>query len=231
MMETLNFSCVVCHQSFPINTNNKALYQSEVVRKNAVCPRCLCSVNRIKITLKCAKCSHEFQTKVLMSNKDNYTDKWLCPLCASNGAPKSEVGKNRIELNCGGCRVERGVCTYPDLGCTLSREFITFGNGDLYSLNRECTILSIHEIDKSRDDIHCLNYTLLYKAKCSLSPSNSVIIKQRVGSRKSFVTNILVYRFDKSKSKFGVVLNKKFERGKDWIVPVRDFLLTAKECK
>jgi hypothetical protein len=203
------------------------MYESPIVRENAVCNSCLTEVVRIRVSLVCAKCKTPFQTKVLAINKDKYTDKWLCPLCVSNGAPKTEVHNKRdcAELNCPECRVKRGVCSQPKLNCTLSRGFVPFGNGDLYSTRKECTILSVHCIDKDRDDIHCFGYTPLYKSEYSISPSNFVIIKQRVGSRKQFVTNIIVYRYNQGGRKFEVALNKKFDRGADWILPVKDFLL------
>ncbi len=226
MLTLISLNCVVCHNDFPINTNNKAMYESPIVKENAVCPTCLTGVVRIKVVLACAKCKTPFQTKVLAMNKDKYTDKWLCPLCVSNGTPKTEARKRDCaELNCPECKVRRGVCSQPKLNCTLSRSFVPFGNGNLYSTRKECTILSVHQIDKDRDDIHCLGYTPLYKSEYAIAPENFVIIKQRIGSRKQFVTNIIVYRYSQSHRKFEVALNKKFDKGSDWILPVKDFLL------
>lgn len=227
MVTTFDMTCVVCHKPFGIGTTNVKLYDLPVVRENAICPKCDIRIkNKVKLVLTCVKCKHVFQTKVLDINKDKYAKDWLCPMCLSNEMPKSESKNGKsIELNCGGCQIERGVCKYPQLGCTHSKHFVPFGNGNLYSLNKDCTILSVHSLNKDRDDIHCLNYTLLSKAECSIAPNNSIIIKQRMGSRKNFVTNVIVYRFNSTDNKFGIAFENKFEKGKDWIIEVKKFLL------
>jgi len=225
--ELINIKCKVCHQERAVNTANRKLFESQIVQENYVCMLCDGKVKKMMISLICAKCKHPFKTKILAVNKDKYGSMWECPACMSNAIaqPKVTEKKNCIELNCADCKVERGVCVHPELNCTLSKNFPRFGNGDLFYLKDGATILSVHAIDESRPDIHCFEYTILYRNKYALSPRNHVIIRQRLGSKKSFMTNVIVYKYNAHEHKFNVVFDEKFDKGKDWIVPMRDFLL------
>lgn len=225
MTDTLELKCMVCHKNFPINTNNRKLYESNIIKDNAVCPKCSTHINRIKMLLECSKCGHKFQTRILTENKEKYANGWKCPLCIDNNIEKEEIKGKFIELNCAGCQLQRGVCSQPKLNCTLSKNMVAFNSSDLYSVERECTMMSIHNVDKHRDDIHCFGYTLLYKSEYMISRDNSILLKQRIGSKKKFITNIVVYRYNQKLHKFGLALDEKFKKGKDWIVPIKKFLL------
>lgn len=227
MNELLTLKCKVCHKDYHVNTGNRGLFESPLVQENSVCPLCDGKVKKIMISLTCAKCKHPFKTKVLVENKEKYGPKWECPACLSNGMtqPKVTEKKDCVELNCQDCKAERGVCMHPELNCTIAKNFPRFGNGDLFYLKDGATILSVHAIDGNRKDIHCFEYTLLYRNKYALSPRNHVIIRQRLGSKKGFVTNVIVYKYNAHEHKFNVVFDEKFAKGADWIVPTRDFLL------
>ena len=228
MTTTITMRCTICHKDYPVNTTNTKMYDSPVVKDNGVCLLCSGKDQRMKIVLTCSKCGHVFQTRVLIANKDKYNGDWECPMCISNSLPQIKTvveKKNSIELNCNECRLERGVCFHPELNCSLVKHFAQFSIGDLCLVKDGCTVLSVHNVSKDRDDIHCFEYTLLYKSNYSLSPKNVVIVKQRMGSKKQFTTNIIVYVYDKSKHQFNVALDKTYKKGEDWIVETRDFLL------
>ena len=229
MTSTVAMKCAVCHKEYLVNVNDTKMYESPIVMDNGLCPSCRVKTQRVKLVLTCSKCGHVFQTSVLAVNRDKYNDKWECPMCISNSLPQVKTAvekKNSIELNCDGCRLERGVCFHPELNCSLAKHFAQFSSGDIYSVKKECTVLSVHKIIKDRDDIHCFEYTLLYKSNYGLAPTNVVIVKQRRGSKKQFTTNIIVYVYDKSKHQFNTAIDKTYKKGEDWIVPTRDFLLS-----
>ena len=164
MAECIKVKCVVCHRDVLVYTNDKKLHQSKIVTENKVCKLCEPNVSRIRVVLKCSKCQHDFQTKVLTENKDKYGADWVCPMCVSNDLPQvksKEEKKKCVELNCDGCRVGRGVCVHPELNCTLSKSFARFGTGDLYSVKKACTVLSVHNVIAKRKDVHCFEYTPL----------------------------------------------------------------------
>ena len=228
MTSTIAMRCTVCHKDYSVNTTNAKMYESPVVKDNGVCSSCSVKTQKVKIVLTCSKCGHVFQTRVLSVNKNKYNGTWECPMCISNSLPQTKTAvekKNSIELNCNECRLERGVCFHPELNCSLVKYFAQFSSGDIYSVKKECTVLSVHKVNKDRDDVHCFEYTLLYKSNYSLSPNNVVIVKQRIGSKKQFTTNIIVYVYNKSKHQFNIALDKIYKKGDDWIVPTRDFLL------
>ena len=216
--------CVVCHKDKTIPTGIRPTYDLPVVRDNYVCMLCSLDVKRVKVALVCSKCGHKFQTRILLANKDKYNKDWLCPACIGGGAavvPSKKCAKQ----NCAECRADKGVCYHPELECPLVRGFFKFGNGDLYSLSKECTIMSVHEVNPQRSDIHCFKYVSLYKSTYLLSPNNFAVIKQRIGSKKKFTTNVIVYKHSEEAKKFVLVYDQKFERGGAWMVAIRDFLI------
>jgi len=228
MNDLLTLKCKICHRDYGLNTANRKLYETQVVQENSVCPLCESKVKRVSISLTCSKCKHLFKTKILLSNQNKYGLTWECPQCTSNSLPQpkiTEEKKDCVELNCDDCRLERGVCCQPELACSLSKNFARFDTGGLFYLRDGATILSVHAIDKNRKDVHCLKHTLLYRKKYAIASRNRIVVRQRLGSKKTFVTNIIVYGYNAHEHKFNVVFDEKFKKGTDWIVPTRNFLL------
>jgi len=208
--------CSMCHREFDGD-------HSQPVN---VCPDCSNRTHKIRIPLTCSRCKHTFQTQIRIEDRSRYTSNWVCPACSSNETSKlSRKARRREDRACPECKVDRGICFYPDTNCSRAVRFVPFNSTGLYSVRKENTILSINKVVPTREDIHCMNYTLLYQSGYLLSPNNTILIKQRIGSRKHFITNVMLYKYCKEKSKFVVVFDKNFDRGVNWVVAVRNFLL------
>ena len=219
----VNIKCKVCHKVQSINTNDANLYNLPVVIDNFVCYLCTQKIKLVKLNLTCNKCKSTFCTKVLGSNKLNYNN-WTCPVCTSNDI-KNVITKGKTsELNCPICFHGNGVCNHPELSCSSSSKFVKFSNSNLYSVkgSKECSILSINEIDKKRTDIHAFKYVPLHKTHYSLSFNNLILIRQRINSKNNFITNIILYNY---KNKWQEVYNNKFEKGRNWVVDVLKFIV------
>ncbi len=225
VLKVVQIRCTICHKIKDIDTTDERLYKSPIVIDNYVCSPCSTDVKRIKVKLTCSKCKATFCTKIFVEHKDKYGANWVCPVCsAGNGEVKKGITKaTGVAVGCVWCQHKRGVCPHPDVNCLLAKGFVSFNSSDLYSIKKVCTVMSISRVHKKRDDIHCLSYSLLYKTNYSISPENLVLIKHREGSKKNFVTNVIVYRF--KKSKFEVVFNEKFDKGTDWIKPTKKFIM------
>ncbi len=212
--------CCICHKSFKINVNEEGVYSSQVVRDNCVCTHCARITKRIRIVLKCKVCSKEFQTKVLIGNIGKYSD-FTCPACIKPKDQRDHRCKNK-EFNCDACKVKSGVCFKPELSCTLSAGFILFDGSNLYSIKKENTLLAVDKVDVGREDIHALHYTMLYGPRYLLSKNSVVVMKQRTGSKKGFVTNVVIYGHKPRTKQFVVLSDINYERGNNWIPPTRD---------
>lgn len=213
--------CKICHKINEVNTRDENLYKSSTVKDNYVCYYCSQTVKRIKLHLTCKKCQKQFTTRVLLQNQNIYND-WVCSLCDDKPIEKNTLKIS--ELACSSCRVDNGTCHHPELPCSLSKNFVEFLSNFLCSIkgSDDCSILSIYGIDKSRLDIHALKYVPLFKNQYSVSPNNLVLIRQRLNSKKNYITNILIYNFNK---KWNEVYNEKFDKGMNWTENVIRFLI------
>lgn len=225
MNKIVPIRCTICHKIKEVNATDERLYKSPIVTDNYVCPSCTADVKRVKIKLTCSKCKTTFCTRVLVMHKDKYGADWVCPICsAGSGTIKKGITKNTgVAVDCVWCQHKRGVCPHPEVNCLLAKGFVAFSSSDLYSIKKVCTIMSISRVYKKRDDIHCFRYSLLYKTRYLIAPENLVLIKHRDGSKKNFITNVIVYKY--KKSKFEVVYNEKFNKGVDWVKPTRNFII------
>lgn len=221
-LHDVSLICTVCHKHYVVSTSNPHLFETELIKENSVCVFCSGKANRVTLRLVCCVCKREFQTKVLAKNRDKYLS-WKCPVCINADGPavKSKGKTKELELDCDLCMRKSGVCQFPELGCSTTADWLFFGNGDLSSLKKSCSIFSVHGVDKERDDIHFFKYSMLVKSKYKLRPTNLVIIKQRLGSRANYVTNIIVFAGDKKVGKFVVISDKKYPRGADWVLPTK----------
>jgi len=228
MTEVVRVRCVVCHRLNCINASDPKIYEDPVTRENFICLDCRQRVVQVKVKLTCTKCGRVYQTKILAENVDKYKG-WVCPNCIKDKMPVGSRGKRIKPHDCQTCLRYHGICTHPELRCTYTRDgYAPFGNGDLYSINRECTILCIHKVDRDRDDIHCFKYSILHRSKYLLHMSNAVIIKQRKGSKRQFSTNVLVFIYNKKDKRFTVKYDKEFGRGVNWVPTVRNLIVKEK---
>ena len=213
--------CKICHKNDKINTNDDDLYKSEIVINNYICCHCALKTKQIKIKLICENCKIEFITKILFSNKDMYLN-WKCPKCSSNIIKNVERSKTNTEMNCGTCHIKLGVCNHPELDCCKSNELTPFTNNRLYALkdSDDCSILSICKMNYSRNDIHALKFIPLFKNDYLIAKNNLILIRQRLKSKKNYVTNVIIYKFDKN---WNEVFNKNFNKGINWVEEILNF--------
>jgi len=226
MSEIVTLRCTSCHKPQNVNTNNSRMYSDTVIIDNFVCPLCMGKSDRIKIVLVCAKCNRTFQTRVFKENADKYTSNWLCPACVNSSNFSHTKHKKLVEVGCQGCNVVHGLCLHPELNCVHSKNYAPFDTADLYSDKKQNKIMFIHDIDKSRDDIHSLKFIVMYKKKYSVSNRGVVLIKQRIGSKKNFTTNIILYKSKEDNHGVEVVYDKSFKKCDDWIVPTRNKIMS-----
>ena len=219
----INVTCKICHKSQSVNANNSALYDLPVVIDNFVCYLCSQKIKLVKLSLTCDKCKSVFCTKVLESNRSNYNS-WVCPTCVSNTIKKSIIkGANLSELKCSVCFQKDGVCNHPELPCSLASKFVPFINSGLYSVknSKDCSILSISEVDNKRTDIHAFKYKPLHKTNYLIATNNLVLLRQRVNSKKNFVTKVILYGY---KDKWYEMFCHNYVKGENWVVGVLEFI-------
>jgi len=212
MTTDVQVECVVCHRYYKITSFNPEMYSHPIIKNNFVCIICEKQVTKLKVVLSCTKCKKEFHTS---------TD-WECPFC-TKPVDIRDKRKKMLELDCDGCKENKGVCIQPDLSCVFSVKFVVFGGAsELYSTKKSCTVLSISGVDMEREDIHSMKYIMLCNPKYSIAINNIILVKQRIGSKKNFNNKISLYRYEQKKKNFVLDCENDYYKGTDWIVPTRN---------
>lgn len=220
-MEQITITCKICHRDKLIDTAKPEIYDKRVVRNNFVCDACRPGVRVVSIKLECAKCYNTFSTKAPADHVSEYS-KWKCPACVSGEpiTPKNR-NKSKTDIGCHDCRRSRGVCFYPEEKCKYNANFVKFDASSLNQMKESASVLTVHEVDEFRDDIHFLKYTPLVQPLQALAKGNLVIIRCREGSKKNYITHLNIYKYDDKKAQFVAIFNHQFPKEADWVAGMK----------